>query len=134
MTKATPGRIEKIPSAPSAKANAMLAALSGRKDAVSSGPVSETSAPHPPLPLGISSPGQDEVRKASQEVESKPIKRTKKVRPSRTGRRFMGGFFPPEVHKAMGYVMVEEDKTLQELMEEAVHDFLVRKGQGKRLR
>jgi hypothetical protein len=33
----------------------------------------------------------------------------------------------------MGYVMVEDDRTLQELMEEAVHDFLVRKGQGKRL-
>jgi hypothetical protein len=111
-----------------ARPNPMLAALAGTPHS----PTSENELQKEPK-LQEADPAQRATRPAPDATEQMRATPKKSARPSRQNRRFMGGFFPPNVHKAMGYVMVEEDRTLQDLMEEAVHDFLVRKGQGKRL-
>lgn len=52
-------------------------------------------------------------------------------RPSRDGRRFLGGHFEPEVVKQMKLLAVEDDTTTQALLEEALNLLFVKKGRGK---
>jgi hypothetical protein len=52
-------------------------------------------------------------------------------RPVRDGRRFMGGHFAPKTVKAMQFLAVEEDTTIQALLEEAIDLLMVKKGKGR---
>ncbi|KAA2211419.1 ribbon-helix-helix domain-containing protein [Teichococcus oryzae] len=56
---------------------------------------------------------------------------TKFYRPSRDGRRFLGGHFDPAVVRQMKLLAVEEDTTTQALLEEALNLLFVKKGKGK---
>jgi hypothetical protein len=49
----------------------------------------------------------------------------------RDGRRFMGGHFAPKTVKAMQFLAVEEDTTIQALLEEAIDLLMVKKGKGR---
>ena len=109
-----------------ARPNPMLAALAG----ITQPPATPTKIVAVNASPAISEQPAPPVPKAAEEKQ-KPSRRS--ARPSRKGLHFMGGYFPQHILKAMSYVMVEERRTKQELMEEAVNDFLIRKGQGKRL-
>ncbi len=52
-------------------------------------------------------------------------------RPSRDGRRFLGGHFDPKVVRQMKLIAVEEDTTTQALLEEAVDLLFVKKGRSR---
>ena len=44
------------------------------------------------------------------------------VPPSRQGRKHVGGYFEPEVLKQLKFIGVEQDKSQQELVKEALND------------
>ena len=50
---------------------------------------------------------------------------------ARAGTRQIAGHFPEETVKALKFVMAEEATTLQALLDEAIHDLLVKKGRAK---
>ncbi len=52
-------------------------------------------------------------------------------RPSRNGRRFLGGHFDPKVVRQMKLIAVEEDTTTQALLEEAVDLLFLKKGKTR---
>lgn len=58
-------------------------------------------------------------------------KAEKFYRPSRDGRRFLGGHFDPKVVRQMKMLAAEEDTTTQRLLEEALDMLFVRKGRGR---
>ncbi len=58
-------------------------------------------------------------------------KAEKFYRPSRDGRRFLGGHFDPKVVRQMKLIAVEEDTTTQALLEEAVDLLFIKKGRGR---
>ena len=61
-----------------------------------------------------------------------PAARAEKFyRPSRDGRRFLGGHFAPDVVRQMKMLAAEEDTTTQALLEEALDLLFVKKGRGK---
>lgn len=55
-------------------------------------------------------------------------------RPSRDGRRFLGGHFDPKVVRQMKMLAAEEDTTTQALLEEALDMLFVKKGKGQMIR
>jgi hypothetical protein len=65
-----------------------------------------------------------------------PIRTRDRLKPKpgkRAGTRLVAGHFPEATFKALKHLMAEEDATLQALLEEAIHDLLVKKGMGKSL-
>ena len=52
-------------------------------------------------------------------------------RPSRDNRRFVGGHFDPAVGKQLRLIAVEDDTTVQALLEEALDLLFVKKGRQK---
>jgi hypothetical protein len=52
-------------------------------------------------------------------------------RPSRDNRRFVGGHFEPIVGKQLRMIAVEDDTTVQALLEEALDLLFVKKGRQK---
>ena len=52
-------------------------------------------------------------------------------RPSRDGRRFLGGHFEPDIVRQMKLLAVEADTTTQALLEEALDLLFVKKGKGR---
>lgn len=52
-------------------------------------------------------------------------------RPSRDNRRFIGGHFEPAVGKQLRLIAVEDDTTVQALLEEALDLLFVKKGRQK---
>jgi hypothetical protein len=55
-------------------------------------------------------------------------------RPSRDGRRFLGGHFDPKVVRQVKMLAAEEDTTTQALLEEALDMLFVKKGRGSIIR
>jgi hypothetical protein len=69
-------------------------------------------------------------------VAASPIRppRTRKPKPgARAGTRLIAGHFPEATLKALKHLLAEEDTTLQALLDEAIHDLLVKKGMTKLL-
>jgi hypothetical protein len=65
-----------------------------------------------------------------------PIRTRDRLKPKpgkRAGTRLVAGHFPEATFKALKHLMAEEDATLQALLEEAIHDLLIKKGMGKSL-
>lgn len=52
-------------------------------------------------------------------------------RPSREGKRLIGGHFDPKVAKQLKLLAVEEDTSVQALLEEALDLLFVKKGKAK---
>lgn len=50
--------------------------------------------------------------------------------PSRTGKRLIGGHFPPEVAKHLKILAAEEETSIQALLEEALDLLFVKKGKS----
>lgn len=57
-------------------------------------------------------------------------KRAAVQRPSREGKRLIAGHFSPAVAKQLKMLAVEEDKSVQGLLEEALDLLFVKKGKG----
>jgi hypothetical protein len=58
--------------------------------------------------------------------------RASKPKPgARAGTRLIAGHFPPTTLRALKHIMAEEEVTLQALLDEAIHDLLVKKGRAK---
>ncbi len=51
--------------------------------------------------------------------------------PSRTGKRLIGGHFPPSVAKHLKMLAAEEETSVQALLEEALSLLFVKKGKGR---
>jgi hypothetical protein len=51
-------------------------------------------------------------------------------RPSRTGKRLIGGHFAPDIAKHLKILAAEEDTSVQSLLEEALDLLFVKKGRG----
>lgn len=65
-----------------------------------------------------------------------PIRNTRSRKPkpgARAGTRLIAGHFPEATLKALKHLMAEEDTTLQGLLDEAIHDLLIKKGMTKLL-
>ena len=74
-------------------------------------------------------------RKAKQATAAKPVAAddtpAKFHRPSRDNRRFIGGHFDPAVGKQLRLIAVEDDTTVQALLEEALDLLFIKKGRQK---
>ena len=65
---------------------------------------------------------------ADAPMPPKPVAR----KPSaRTGTCQIAGHFPTSTRKALKHLEAEEGRKLQDLLDEAIHDFLVKKGKAK---
>ena len=63
------------------------------------------------------------------EVEAPTPKQTDtKVPPSRRGKRHISGYFDPEVLKQVKIICAEEDKTVNQLLAEALNALFIDKG------
>lgn len=60
--------------------------------------------------------------------EPKPARAPKTA--SRSGTKLIAGHFPKKTWAALRTIGVEEDKTLQAILEEAIDLYLVKKGRG----
>ena len=60
----------------------------------------------------------------------KPEPKERFYRPSRDGRRFLGGHFEPKVVRQVKILAAEDDTTVQALLEEALDLLFVKKGRG----
>src|SRR4051812_11686059 len=65
------------------------------------------------------------------EGEGAPRAKEKFFRPSRDGRRFLGGHFEPKVVRQMKMLAAEEDTTTQALLEEALDLLFIKKGRER---
>jgi hypothetical protein len=52
-------------------------------------------------------------------------------RPSRAGKRLIGGHFPPDTAKHLKILAAEEETSVQALLEEALELLFVKKGKGR---
>jgi len=52
-------------------------------------------------------------------------------RPSREAKHLIGGHFPKAVAKQLRLIAVEDDTTVQALLEEALDDLFIKKGRAK---
>jgi len=96
-----------------------LQAILAREAAAPSAPPPESprKPPAKPLPAPEAAPPEEAPAKF--------------YRPSRDGRRFLGGHFDPAVVRQMKMLAAEEDTTTQALLEEALNLLFVKKGKGK---
>jgi hypothetical protein len=59
---------------------------------------------------------------APRGVENRSIQRLTAVAPSRTGKKPVTGFFEPEVSRQIKKIALEQDRTMQQLLQEALND------------
>ena len=86
-------------------------------------------APSPaPAPAPRAAKPKTRTPSASSDTDEKT---TKFFRPSRDNRKFVGGHFPPNVGKQLRMIAVEDDTTVQALLEEALNLLFVKKGRAK---
>jgi hypothetical protein len=72
------------------------------------------------------------VERATKEVDSvKGGTGEKFFRPARVGKRFVGAHFHPEVSRQLKMLAAEDDRTIQELLEDAVDLLFVKAGKAK---
>jgi hypothetical protein len=70
-----------------------------------------------------------ETPPAAPEPEPAPVPRFS--RPSRESKHLIGGHFPKAVAKQLRLIAVEDDTTVQALLEEALDDLFLKKGRAK---
>ena len=106
--------------------NALQAVLDRQARSVPQAP-----AMTPPV-APASSPRAKPARKAK--AEEAPEARSSSYRPSRDGKRFVGGYFDPKVHKQLRLLSAEEDTSIEDLIGEALDLLFVKKGRGRIVR
>ena len=62
---------------------------------------------------------------------SPPLKATTRKPGARAGTCQIAGHFPTSTRRALKHLEAEEGRKLQDLLDEAIHDFLVKKGKAK---
>lgn len=72
-----------------------------------------------------------ELQPTPPPAKQEPEPKEKFYRPSRDGRRFLGGHFEPKVVRQVKMLAAEDDTTVQALLEEALDLLFVKKGRGK---
>ncbi len=89
--------------------------------------------PAPPTEPATRDAPKSSNRKATKLAAQTDIKPTTKKfqRASRENRRFVGGHFDPAVGKQLRLIAVEDDTTVQALLEEALDLLFVKKGRQK---
>ena len=60
-----------------------------------------------------------------------PLKAASRKTGGRAGTCQIAGHFPTSTRKALKHLEAEEGRKLQDLLDEAIHDFLVKKGRAK---
>lgn len=60
-----------------------------------------------------------------------PVSTAKPRAKSRNGRTLIGGFFAPEVHKALKMIAAEDETTLQALLAEGINAVFARRGKAE---
>lgn len=75
--------------------------------------------------------GQTKVKETLQETERKPkpvlVKENSSTTPpSRQGKKAITGFFDPIVSRQLKQLALDEDKTLQSLLSEALNDLFIK--------
>ncbi len=63
--------------------------------------------------------------------EPEPAPAPRFSRPSRESKHLIGGHFPKAVAKQLRLIAVEDDTTVQALLEEALDDLFLKKGRAK---
>ena len=58
-------------------------------------------------------------------------RRDPRIRPARVGKRFVGAHFDPQVARQLKMLAAEDDKTIQELLEDAVDLLFVKAGKAR---
>lgn len=100
-------------------ANALQAVLDRQAREAAPQPV-----PAPPSPTRVARP---RTKAATPPANTE---RGSAYRPSREGKRFIGGYFEPKVAKQLKLLAAEDDTTVQDLVEEALDLLFVKKGKG----
>jgi hypothetical protein len=85
----------------------------------------------PPQPTIPPQPVATPVAEPASDPQPPTAKSERSYRPSRDGRRFLGGHFDPKVVRQMKMLAAEEDTTTQALLEEAIDLLFLKKGRGK---
>lgn len=65
--------------------------------------------------------------------EAAPAPKPRTKASSRSGTKMIGGHFPPEVSKQLKLIAVDQDKSLQSLLEEAIGDLFEKYGKPRLL-
>lgn len=76
---------------------------------------------------------QSRAEAPQEPLEAIPAGEGAKVdqRPSRAGKTFVGGYFPPEVRRLIKTLAAEQDKTVQQLVGEALNLLFANNGKGE---
>ena len=88
-------------------------------------------AASPPPPPAPPQPVTSPVAEQAAAPQLATVKAERFYRPSRDGRRFLGGHFDPKVVRQMKMLAAEEDTTTQALLEEALDLLFLKKGRGR---
>lgn len=88
-------------------------------------------APSAPVPPVRKAPRAANAAPAAAPQDQAPKAAPKFHRPSRDNRRFVGGHFAPAVGKQLRMIAVEDETTVQALLEEALDLLFVKKGRQK---
>lgn len=94
--------------------------MSDRKNSLQA--VLERTSAEPVPPPAKPQAERVEKRKAAKEEEAKFY------RPSREGKKLVSGHFDPKVSKQLKHLAVEEDRTVEDLLGEALDLLFVKKG------
>lgn len=74
-----------------------------------------------------SASGKTQIRQAANEIKPSVIKEsTQGTPPSRQGKKAVTGFFDPVVTRQLKQIALDEDKTVQLLITEALNDLFVK--------
>jgi hypothetical protein len=108
--------------------------MSGRPSSLQAVLERQAAAANPPAAQPAMTPAPAATPAALEGREGEgapPAKAEKFFRPSRDGRRFLGGHFEPKVVRQMKMLAAEEDTTTQALLEEALDLLFMKKGKGR---
>ena len=83
-----------------------------------------------PVPLSVPTTPLGSKRQERKTTHTPGGVSSNYLSPSRTGKRLIGGHFPPEVAKHLKILAAEEETSIQALLEEALDLLFVKKGKG----
>jgi hypothetical protein len=94
--------------------------------------VKEPKPPRPPAPPPQTAPQpRPKARRRAPAERAVNEDGEKFFRPARVGKRFVGAHFHPEVARQLKMLAAEDDRTIQELLEDAVDLLFVKAGKAK---
>jgi hypothetical protein len=87
--------------------------------------------PKPPRPPAAPQKPRPKARRGAPAEGALNEEGEKFFRPARVGKRFVGAHFHPEVARQLKMLAAEDDRTIQELLEDAVDLLFVKAGKVK---